>query len=482
LDVLEQKPGALVDVPWGEEAPGATEDQAASSDIRGEPDVGPQPVELLFAEHLTLLLNHEGAKISNFSVKGALCGLAVRSIRVDVPGKKRSMTDPTGRLNIEIHRCDTGLRTSIRSSRPTTASRVFVGKTLEETSSALPVLFSICSTAQACACVSACEAALGWMPGPSVIWLRRLLVHAETVKEHLWRMLLDWPLFVDEPPAEEAMSKVMAGYLRLRSLLASPRDPMRIGADPDDPDVPAVVRALDELGWLSAQLVLGAYPADWLEQIQTPEDLCRWAGRTDTAPARLVRWVQAEGRASAGSNPVTELPRLTPGDLDPFLCGTEADRFVAAPLWQGKPRESSPFTRRREAAPVAALTSGLGNGLLPRLTAQLVELAYLQQTLRTSLTDLEASVEPLAGLAGEGAGIAQVPAARGLLVHRVKVKRDRIGDYRILAPTEWNFHPRGVAARGLSTLPPENRGTLERYAGLFVTAVDPCVDYHVTIS
>ena len=145
------------------------------------------------------------------------------------------------------------------------------------------------------------------------------------------------------------------------------------------------------------------------------------------------------------------------------------------------PLHSSPFTRRLGLPLIADLTRKLGNGLLPRLAAQLVELAVLQLRLRTGLTRLDEAAEPIAGDMPGGVGIAQVQAARGLLVHRVAVDRGRICDYRILAPTEWNFHPQGVVARGLSALPPTDAATLKRLARLFVTAVDPCVAYHVTV-
>jgi len=57
-------------------------------------------------------------------------------------------------------------------------------------------------------------------------------------------------------------------------------------------------------------------------------------------------------------------------------------------------------------------------------------------------------MEPLS-LAGslplsEGAGLGWVQTARGLLLHRVACTADGlIGSYRVLAPTEWNFHPGG---------------------------------------
>jgi hypothetical protein len=391
------------------------------------------------------------------------------------------MADPSGRLNIRLQRRDDRVVATIRSSRPTAAGRVFAGKTVWETASGLPALFGVCAAAQACACASACEAALGLGAPPAIIRLRRLLVDAETVKEHLWRMLFDWPRFLDQPPLETAMSKVMGTWLRLRTLLAGSMDFSASGADPLRVDVSSARLALDGLARMSEEPVFGVPPTDWLARIRTREELCTWAESTDTASAGLIRRVQAQSWGSVGDNKITALPHLRARDLDALLSGADVDRFVAEPLWGGKPRESSPFTRQRERAPVAVLTQATGNGLLPRLSAQLVELATLQQSLYICLEHLDEPVEPLAAATEKGVGIAQVPAARGLLVHRVEVDRGRIRDYRILAPTEWNFHPRGVVARGLSTLSPVDTDTLERQARLFVTAVDPCVDYHLTI-
>jgi hypothetical protein len=351
-----------------------------------------------------------------------------------------------------------------------------------ETASTLPTLYGICGTAQACACASAGEAALGLAPSPLVVWLRRLLVDAETVKEHLWRILLDWPRFLGEPPLEAAMSKVMDLWLRLRTLLTVPPNPLLPGAVAGRTDVATATLLCDGLARLSATHVLGTDPGDWLTRIQTREDLLAWAASTDTASARLVHRVQALGWGDAGGNPVIALPRLTAMDLERLLSGADAARFVAEPRWEGEPRESSPFTRRLELAPVAALTAALGNGLLPRLAAQLMELASLQQALGTALESPEGATQPLAVVTRDRVGVALIPAARGLLVHRAMVDQGRILDYQILAPTAWNFHPRGVVALGLSALPDVQVETLERQARLFVTALDPCVDYHLTVS
>jgi coenzyme F420-reducing hydrogenase alpha subunit len=393
------------------------------------------------------------------------------------------MADLAGRLNIELKRLGTGVHASILSSRPVAASRIFSGKTPGETILALPSLYSVCATAQTCACVSACEAAQGLSPSPAVLRLRQLLVDAETVKEHLWRMLLDWPRFVGRVPEVKGMQVAVHAYEKLRAALVSGVKPFRLGAGTADTDVPAAAVALDEIARLGVEHIFGVTAARWLETMQSPEDLLAWSENMDTPPSNLVREVHSRGWASAGRSPVTSLPRLSAADLEPQLSSSLASRFVAEPIWKGEPKESSPFVRRLAHPLVAALTDGLGNGLLPRLAAHLAELASLQQDLRSGLSELDEPARfSFASVTADGVGVALVPAARGLLVHRVAVDQGLIRDYWILAPTEWNFHPRGVVAKGLSTLSSTNAATLKRQASLFVTAVDPCVEYHVRVA
>jgi Ni,Fe-hydrogenase I large subunit len=77
----------------------------------------------------------------------------------------------------------------------------------------------------------------------------------------------------------------------------------------------------------------------------------------------------------------------------------------------------------------------------------------------------------------DGIGLGRVEAARGSLAHRVEIADGHIRRYQILAPTEWNFHPRGVLAQGLIESGPWHLD--ERLARLLVTALDPCVPYQI---
>ncbi len=65
--------------------------------------------------------------------------------------------------------------------------------------------------------------------------------------------------------------------------------------------------------------------------------------------------------------------------------------------------------------------------------------------------------------------------ARGLLVHAVRIEAGRISGYAIVAPTEWNFHPRGALFRELEGRPARDAAEARRALALAVATLDPCV-------
>ena len=69
----------------------------------------------------------------------------------------------------------------LRSSRPTDiARRLFAGRPVDYLMTTLPMVFSVCATAQACAAVQAVEAVSGSPADPAHTNARSLLVAAET--------------------------------------------------------------------------------------------------------------------------------------------------------------------------------------------------------------------------------------------------------------------------------------------------------------
>jgi Ni,Fe-hydrogenase I large subunit len=77
---------------------------------------------------------------------------------------------------------------------------------------------------------------------------------------------------------------------------------------------------------------------------------------------------------------------------------------------------------------------------------------------------------------GEGQAIAWCEMARGLLLHWVQLDRHgAVAQYRVLAPTEWNFHPHGALALALAARAPQDVVAAQTLAGAF----DPCVECSV---
>lgn len=423
------------------------------------------------------------------------------------------MNDLSGQLQVHLQPA----QVSIRSTRPLTAARVFNGKPVGFVVDRLPLLFSLCASAQAAACTSACEAALGLQPTPLARQLRAQLVQAETVKEHLWRLLLDWPQAVaaalGHAPAESpaasnatrarsgnsataAMAQVMRAYLALRAALVAGTDPFLIAASPTT--VPAAVpAAAAALTGLAEEFVFQMPAARWHSEITDTAALIAWAeaqsgsaqSDSTTHPAALIRQLLANDLAGFGQNPVAPLPRLQSDDwprLATALTGPTADAFIATPTWQDAPAETTPLARQAGTALMADLMRRYGNGLLARLVALLQELAETTVALGAAAAPepgvemgLETGLGSSADL-GAGVGLGLAEAARGLLVHRVALDGERVQQYQILAPTEWNFHPTGVVAAGLRGLAPDHPDR-KSLAQLHITAVDPCVDCVLTV-
>jgi Ni,Fe-hydrogenase I large subunit len=53
--------------------------------------------------------------------------------------------------------------------------------------------------------------------------------------------------------------------------------------------------------------------------------------------------------------------------------------------------------------------------------------------------------------------------------------------YRIVAPTEWNFHPQGALTQALLGVAVANADVALRLATRMVQSLDPCVEFRVEL-
>ena len=161
-------------------------------------------------------------------------------------------------------------RASARAERPRVAGRLFAGRAADEAPLLAGALFAICGRSQAVASRAASEAARGAPAARDLRAARDARIAAETLQEHAWRFLLDWPRLAGRDPQVELLSR---GRKALAPLL---------DADEDTGDV----RARDETIAWAREAIFGARP------------------RTSSPSIRSTRW-HPGSRARAPPSPLS---------------------------------------------------------------------------------------------------------------------------------------------------------------------------------
>lgn len=382
---------------------------------------------------------------------------------------------PAGRIRIALyHRCGKATGVRIESSRPDKVANVLIGKTPEQVLDTVPLLFTLCGNAQAHAALSACRAALGLTAEPRLDSARDMLVQLETLREHAWRILLDWPVFIDSVADKKALAPLLKfDGLFKRHLF---RDGEAFKFDSRlDVDAISLRQQIDDVERLIDGTIFSGGLACF-RQLSDEAQLLAWLRQNDGLAARLLNHLYSRHWESVGQNSIGCLPKLQTDALDRQIRQDPA--FSRKPHWQGRYFETTLLNRQLPQPLIAGMHNRYGNSLIVRTSARLLELALIPCRLRRLLTQIEAQAElPASCAADAGIGLAQVQAARGLLIHRLALKERRVHDYCIVAPTEWNFHPNGVIANALKNLQAESPNGLQRQAELLINAVDPCVQY-----
>ena len=167
-----------------------------------------------------------------------------------------------GRLDIDLT-CRSGSSASARiaSSRPHGVTRMFRGRRPAEVASLVPLLFSVCGMAQGAAAATACERALGITTCSETRRIRDILMLAETAREHLLRVVMDWSRCLTTAADPAALRQVMGLDQRFRQAMAGGVfEPGGVITC----DVAAVESAVADLSDLLKTVVFGEPAQTWL--------------------------------------------------------------------------------------------------------------------------------------------------------------------------------------------------------------------------
>jgi len=365
-----------------------------------------------------------------------------------------------------------GVPHSIEGQRPVMGhgalGRLLRGQQGESVERTLGHLFTLCAHAHRRTARLALHAANPHPEHPLLIE-PPVLLWLETARDHLRSIALDWPR------RQPGASATPAPQEWLRDC------PLSLGRSTSQITPDQAWETLTQLRrWIEDQL-LGQPVSRWLIHHRQSDALARWcrSHAPNLPPAHsLHTWHEVAHPLAPdtrhlnllNSDPVGQATTLQA--LANVIAGD--NHFTQHPTWLGMCAETGPWTRLRHhiTATTASVTAWT------RLSARWIELMEIA-AIQPHIPEQRLPILLASGAqrVGEGQAIAWCEMARGLLLHWVQMDvQGRVEDYRVLAPTEWNFHPKGVLAKALSALAPNDTAS----AWALAAAFDACVECQVT--
>lgn len=381
-----------------------------------------------------------------------------------------------GKITIEIFPESTDdSRVYISSTRPLELSKMFIGKSPEQVLMVIPMMFNICGTAHSYAALSAIQQNMNITTNPKLAIAHELLLQIEIAREHLMRIFLDWPKLLTLNQDKAILMEVNSLTDHFTHSLFGTQKPFNFNA----PEI-----SFDKVGKLVQNLenflqknVFSIPCQSWLDN----KDIVNWATTTDTLVANTLELIGSIQPYSPGSVQILHLPELNNELLLEQFDAADADRFIGQPDWLGKNYETTSLSRQHKHPLLRSLLNNSTNDLQLRWVARLAELAGIPQKMHELLMHIKQENFAHYENQQHNTGLSQIETARGRLIHRVNVDQDLISQYQILAPTEWNFHPKGIVAKSLSKLSTGNKKDLSKLAHLIINTIDPCVGYELNI-
>lgn len=344
---------------------------------------------------------------------------------------------------------------AIESSRRPLAERLLRGTPAAQAPATLAGLYALCGEAHRYTAQLAVDAACGLRSLPAPHEIEALAL--ETMREHVRRIWLDWPRLLGGNESDDGT----VAALRECPLFKN-----------GHPIQPTALRR-----WIEAAVLGEALPA-WFGRWRADPCACldRWSARGKTMPARLLRAVADEaGQLGHAGTPL--LAHAQVGSLAAIASAIAATgNFEQLPTWNGNCCETGSWNRLSR----PHRSAGHASSLWYRLGARVAELAALGLAGPAPLAMGAVRLAP-------GEALAWSEMARGLLMHRVRLEHagtaPLIAQYRVVAPTEWNFHPHGVVATMLTQMPVarsiDQRAQQTRQIGILAAAFDPCIAYQI---
>ncbi|MCV3243585.1 hypothetical protein ABID19_006649 [Mesorhizobium robiniae] len=337
----------------------------------------------------------------------------------------------------------------IKSNRPQGLARLFVGRRPEEAPVLAGQVFSLCGVAQSVAArLAVLNAADRPMRGEERFAATAKLL-AERIFETLRALILHWPL-----PLPAGIVALAGKYLR-EALAAA--QAIIAGAKAKIANCAFVAEPAARLS--AAAAALG---------IPDGEGKPPW----DTAYAAILGDIERD-RIFASRRPD---PLTVADDAEVIAHLSHEADYASLPYLAGRVTETGAYARLSRMPE--------GPHLAERFLARIHDVGLcLQQLSNLDQQDTDACSSLMGGGPTPGAGgYGAVECARGRLYHLAEIGMDgHLCAYRILAPTEWNFHPAGPFVETLLSSRIGVGESAARSVSRLATLFDPCVPFEIGV-
>lgn len=340
---------------------------------------------------------------------------------------------------------------AVKSQRPQSLSRLFDGRAPDEAARLAGQIFSLCGFSQSTAARLAVARAGARVLAEEDRVAAASGLLAERIFETLRSLAMQWP-----GKLSSAVQAAAGAHLRI---------------------------ALKASRAIVAEAVAGAVKWETMaEPANALATACAGIGLGDDAenPTRgslvdgILRDIERDevfvARSTEALGPEDD------GEVASRLCQNEA--YAALPFLPDRILETGACARHP-----AARTGIRTRVLAQRVHARMRDLAVAVADLQALSAGRDIAVDRLMN---DGtvvdSGFGAVECARGRLYHSARITEDgRLENYRILAPTEWNFHPAGPFVEMLLSAKIGSEETARLRVAKLAALFDPCVAFDITL-
>ncbi|SFV58821.1 Hydrogenase maturation factor HoxV/HupK [hydrothermal vent metagenome] len=364
----------------------------------------------------------------------------------------------------------------ITSSRPTHITQLFTEQSIQKVATTIDALYQLCNIAHRFAFLRLLDKCKVISLSKNEIMAYQLLLDLETIKEHCFSIATKWCIN-DNQIINKNIIELLATIKKINSSLFSSDNTLSLNKKTIQSF--SIIKPLIEK--LEQQLTIAIIGNEFDAKtiFDNSSNFKHWIETKNSDCAIFLHNIQKYQFGDMGNINANFLPNTVIKKLTNLL---NNDNFISQPSYKDSCYETTPYARQSNHPLIQQLFDKYGSGVFTRASAQLLEIFELLKRIKTNYTQIHnEDIYYKINTSANATAMVNIDAARGKLIHRLSIQGEKIKTYRILSPTQWNFHPQGVLKQMIKLIYFKDKQDLNDKIKLLVNAIDPCVGYVIEI-